>query len=516
MVFGLALVLAMLGMLSVSGISGWRSYREIVRDLDISLNRAPRKTELARAISRLNEPLLWRAPETAAVESRLHEEFRADQFQEFQRRLRSVRERLKEFRYRLEALPPSPRTLARRPVAEAVLAPIEQRLAKLETLQEGQALLDASRRPAAVETMLRDVAHLQVAVGDLPNYQAGLRRTLAHAEGVSRSRFWLIGGTTVCVLLLFCGLVRSSYVWIFAPLTRLHQGASRVAQGDFDYRVQLGTHDEIGELAEAFNQMTARFQEVAEDLDRKVQERSRQLVRSERLAGIGFLAAGVAHEINNPLQAIMTAAESLDGRCSELEDDAGEQTAVLQQYFRMIQREAVRCREITGRLLDFARGEGSERSRYDLRALISEVLGLVGHVDRFRDRHIVFDAEPPCYVEVNATEIKQVVLNLVANALEAMKSGGTLTIRLVEQTDQVVVSFVDDGCGMSPEVLENLFDPFFTRKQDGRGTGLGMSISHRIISDHDGVIEAASDGPGRGSTFRIQLPRRAAGSGAAA
>ena len=111
-------------------------------------------------------------------------------------------------------------------------------------------------------------------------------------------------------------------------------------------------------------------------------------------------------------------------------------------------------------------------------------------------------------VEVNGPEIKQVVLNLAANALEAMDSGGTLKIEITEQVDEVILTFDDDGCGMTPEVIEHLFDPFFTRRRGGKGTGLGMSISHRIISDHGGTIEATSDGPHCGSRFRIHLPRR--------
>jgi signal transduction histidine kinase len=135
---------------------------------------------------------------------------------------------------------------------------------------------------------------------------------------------------------------------------------------------------------------------------------------------------------------------------------------------------------------------------------------MVGHMSRFRGYDIVFDDSRSVYLEVSGSEIKQVVLNMVANALEAMEGTGRLEIALIERADEVLMTFKDNGCGMTPHVLENLFEPFFTEKKSGRGTGLGLSISHRIVTDHGGRIEARSDGPGCGSTFAIHLPRRVA------
>jgi signal transduction histidine kinase len=252
-------------------------------------------------------------------------------------------------------------------------------------------------------------------------------------------------------------------------------------------------------------------------LDRQVRERVRQLVRSERLAGIGFLAAGVAHEINNPLSAITIAADSMEDRLDEALSQADQDQADLfRQYFQMIQREASRCQQITNKLLDFARGEEAQRSRYDVTALVSEVLAMVQHMSKFRDRNIEFDDSRPCYAEVNGPEIKQVVLNLVSNALESMELDGTLQIEIIEQTDYVVLRMQDDGCGMTEEVIEHLFEPFFTNRRDGTGTGLGLSISHRIIADHGGSIDAHSDGPGQGTIFHVCLPREASNPNVAA
>ncbi|OYW19676.1 MAG: hypothetical protein B7Z55_08435 [Planctomycetales bacterium 12-60-4] len=188
---------------------------------------------------------------------------------------------------------------------------------------------------------------------------------------------------------------------------------------------------------------------------------------------------------------------------------------VLTQYLGMIQREAFRCQQITQRLLNFSRGQDGTRTVQDLAVIVGEVLDMVGHMSRFRGYEIIFDRNHAVHLLVNGPEIKQVVLNLVANALESMSDTGRLEITITEQADEVLLSLKDNGCGMTPHVLENLFEPFFTSKASGRGTGLGLSITHRIVNDHGGRIEALSDGPGLGSTFRIHLPRQAAQKAAA-
>ena len=266
----------------------------------------------------------------------------------------------------------------------------------------------------------------------------------------------------------------------------------------------------MAELADMFNKMTARFQTDKTKLAQEVEDRSRQLIRNERLAGIGFLASGIAHEINNPLQAIANAAESLNSRLGDGSLGSSlpaDEQQLLTTYLQMIERESTRCQQITARLLDFARGTNGPKSRHDMTKIVTEVLDMVSHMSKFGNRTIVFDQTRPHYAEVNAAEMKQVVLNLVANGLEAMSSTGTMTIQIHELVDEVVISVQDDGCGMTPNVLENLYEPFFTEKQNGKGTGLGLSITNRIIGDHGGHIEATSDGPGCGSTFRVYLPR---------
>ena len=169
--------------------------------------------------------------------------------------------------------------------------------------------------------------------------------------------------TSLAAALVFALFVRLFYRWIFRPLRMLIRLAATWPAGNFAIRIQLDTDDEMAELAEAMNDMTARFQAIRDDLDRQVQERTKQVVRNEQLASVGFLAAGVAHEINNPLASIAMCAESLEGRIARAAEVGrgrdrsipdGEH-AVIGHYLRMIQSEAFRCKEITEKLLDFSR-----------------------------------------------------------------------------------------------------------------------------------------------------------------
>jgi signal transduction histidine kinase len=301
-------------------------------------------------------------------------------------------------------------------------------------------------------------------------------------------------------------LVRLFYKWVFRPLRVLIKGSRKVAGGDFRYRIRLDTRDEMSELAEALNDMTERFQTIRDDLDRQVQLRTRQAIRSEKLASVGFLAAGVAHEINNPLASIAMCAESLEGRTQSLIDESHPDYEVVRSYLRMIQEESFRCKEITGKLLDFSRMGEVTRANTELRELVQGVIDMVAHLGKYQSKQIQFAAGPPVVAAVNAQEIKQVVLNLLTNALESTDAAGRVDLELVQHDGQAELVVTDNGCGMTEEVLEHLFEPFFTRRKHGQGTGLGLSITYRIIEEHGGQIEAASEGPGKGSRFCVRLP----------
>jgi signal transduction histidine kinase len=229
----------------------------------------------------------------------------------------------------------------------------------------------------------------------------------------------------------------------------------------------------------------------------------------------------VAHEINNPLHAIALCSEALESRLGELVARQAATSSrnmadceVIYKHLKTIQDEAFRCKAITERLLEFSRGGERKREPTALDELIRAVLDAAEHLPNCRGKRLIFEPAGSVVACVNALEIKSVVLNLVVNALDSMDEGGSLTVQLRQWNGQAEIVFSDTGCGMEPEVLENIFEPFYTRSRGGKGTGLGLTISHRTITQHRGEIEAASAGRGKGSTFTVRLPLQPADEGA--
>jgi two-component system, NtrC family, sensor kinase len=320
----------------------------------------------------------------------------------------------------------------------------------------------------------------------------------------SRVIVWI---SAVMVFGMLCVLMFLFQRWVLFPLRVLQRGVRHVARGSFGYKINLQSGDEMQDLAEAFNDMTAKISLTYAELERQVQERSGQLVRSERLAGVGFLAAGVAHEINNPLASIAFCAEALDHRLERLVNSSEDPDhRVVSNYLKMIQEEAFRCKNITEKLLDFSRCNDIKRERIELVGLIQGVVDMIRHIGKYTGKSIVFRPREAVMAFVDHQEIKQVVLNLIVNALESMDENGMLRIVARYHQGMAEMVFTDNGCGMSAEVLENIFEPFFTKRRDGKGTGLGLSITHRIINQHNGEIMAFSRGENLGSTFTVRLP----------
>ena len=543
LVIGLALVFAMLLLLSVAGLSAIWAYWGLIDDLRSSHNSDPQQTDLLNAIAGLAEPMvgsiprrqgdglppehmlptfeesefgkeLWKEqpdhrvphldPDRVAMDpnvTRLGLMFHKELWDE---RISKAHNELAEFRRRCSNQLKF--GTQQRILSDRSLDQIWHRLTELENRPKMARTFDEH----LIGTMLLDVAQLETLVRQIPFKKNSIESALRASENEIQWRLWLIGSPTAIVLALFFSLTYFGYHWILIPIRRLHEAAARVANGDFTYRLNLRGKDEMVELADMFDKMTERFQSDKAKLAREVEERSRQILRNERLAGIGFFASGISHEINNPLQAIGAAAESLTSRLGD--GSLGQELPVedrelLGTYLGMIEREATRCQQITSRVLDFARGTNGPKSRQDLTKIVAEVLDMISHMSKFDNCTIVFDRTKPHPIDVSAAEMKQVILNLVANGLEAMDGAGTLTLQMTDLVDEVVLTITDEGCGMTAAVIENLYEPFFTDKQNGKGTGLGLSITHRIVGDHGGRIEASSEGPGCGSTFRVHLPR---------
>jgi signal transduction histidine kinase len=350
----------------------------------------------------------------------------------------------------------------------------------------------------------------------------------------SRYRTWIIMAWSSASLaaILLVGLITYARIAVIRPFKELLAGSRRVASGDFSHRIHVDSKDELAELADAINLGAASFLNIQRDLNEQVRERSQEVIRNEQLASVGFLAAGVAHEINNPLASIAWSAEALESRLhrilhpiessdavteqpSGLEAAQGVDLNTLRTYLRRIQDEAFRCKGITERLLDFSRlGTDQRKQSIDMNEVVQDVVDMVRHLGQFRSQKIEFQPRPmPMIAWASPQEMKQVILNLLTNALESLDPGrndGFVRVTVEALSDSVRLIIDDNGCGMSEEVLQHLFEPFFTRRRDGRGTGLGLPISSRIIADHGGRITPKSQGANQGSRIEVVLPSQPA------
>jgi two-component system NtrC family sensor kinase len=245
---------------------------------------------------------------------------------------------------------------------------------------------------------------------------------------------------------------------------------------------------------------------VAEDVTEWHQTQER-LGQAEKLAALGQLAAGVMHEINNPLATILACEEALTHRADDL---APRERAGFAEYLRIIDTEVQRCRRIVDGLLDLSRPKTGEKRRVDVNALIEQTLFLLKHHARFKRLTVKRELGtglPP--VHVDPERIIQSFMALMLNALDAMNSRGMLTVRSgrnPERRDELLVEFIDTGSGIRKDELPKIFEPFYSTKPQGRGTGLGLSICYGIITDHRGRLEVESQ-LGVGSNFKVYLPK---------
>ncbi|NLF67625.1 MAG: HAMP domain-containing histidine kinase [Candidatus Anammoximicrobium sp.] len=516
-----AMLVVGVALLAFSSFRGVYAYRWLARN--ISYQRA---TEL-----RLAMDLSYRVGELRSIVSqvRRHSDFaavglnRQDLREAFRVELLKLDETLRGYDETLHVYDPDPDQVepAAQPLFERqTVAKIRQRLDQIAKLNQDDAWVFNELQVDDLDAALADLHSLTLS---LPQHlQQRLRELAGEVRGEYRTWIvltWISSLSAVIVLFVLANFFRRS---VFQPLGIVVQGSRRIARdGDFEHRIQLRTHDEIAELAGGMNAMTERFLKIRDDLDRQIQERdeqvrqrTKQVVRSEQLAAVGFLAAGVAHEINNPLAAIAWAAESLEMRLHDLiqqdeqqpDDERDEDIDVLRKYLRKIQDEAFRCKGITERLLDYSRMGDVQKHPTDLSELVQGVIDMVRHLGKYREKNIEFDGTTPVVASVNAQEIKQVVLNLITNALDSLDPGGTVSVRLRNAGGGAELVVRDNGCGMTEEVLQHIFEPFFTRRRGGQGIGLGLSITYRIVQDHGGEILPHSDGPGRGSEFKVTLP----------
>ena len=305
------------------------------------------------------------------------------------------------------------------------------------------------------------------------------------------------------------------------PVKNLVLATKKIADGQFDYEIPVHEHDEIGELAASFKRMTERLKKADEEikelirtLEEKVEERTKelkvaqlQIIQSEKLASIGKLSATIAHEINNPLNGILTYTKLIEkrlGRDSLSQDEIQK----IKSYLATMIRETERCSTIVRNLLDFARQrEPALKFDVNVNTLIDDSLNFISNQISLQEIEVIrqYSELPP--ITADPQQLRQVFLNILVNACEAMPKGGKIIVRTsyLKDEEKVHVEIEDTGMGIDKEVLDKIFDPFFTTKE--KGTGLGLSVVYGIVNAHKGDLKIESK-KGEGTKVIIKLPLR--------
>ncbi len=335
----------------------------------------------------------------------------------------------------------------------------------------------------------------------------------------------------VLVIALVAALV-CGFFWIRGlngPLREVVEGMRRIREGNFKHRLRVNTRDEIGELAETFNVMGKMLEHDKQEIEgwnRELQERvdtktraleaaQSQLIQSAKLASVGQLGAGVAHELNNPLAGIVGHAALLQRRLKKVEIAEADREKLL-EYVGHVQGESGRCREIIHGLLAYSQASEGGVDDLALNDSLGDLLVLVGNNARSQGVELVteLEADLPTIV-TSEQQVQQLLLHVLTNALQAMPDSGTLTVRTRSTADAIEIDVQDTGRGIAEEHLDKIFDPFFTTKDVWQSTGLGLSVCHSIVESHGGNIAVSSE-LGKGSTFTITLPLKSRKAGGAA
>lgn len=401
-----------------------------------------------------------------------------------------------------------------------------------EIFSEIKSLISDYKKDVSILITTDDISQIRSLEDDITQRGSiitGRLEEIRHAadrmrDEIKNKRNMLIKRSRMVILIsIIFAIVSSTAVFITVirgitlPLNSLIKGIQTIASGNFSHRVRMDTKDEIGFMAEAFNNMAERLSIIMEEkdallrtlrgfneeLEEKVKEATDKLrlaqenmVRTETLAAIGTLAAGVSHEISTPLNTIigftqLTIAETDDN--SPIKGD-----------LKVIEQEAMRCKKIVQGLLDFARPQRHEEGLIDINNIINETLLLIEYQPSMKMVLIKRDLNREInLIEADPLQLKQVLLNIILNAVQAMPEGGEINVMTRNKDKGVEILISDTGTGILEEERQKIFQPFYTTKKDG--TGLGLSISYGIIKEHGGEIFVESE-PNKGTIFRIFLP----------
>ncbi|HEY5974936.1 MAG TPA: Cache 3/Cache 2 fusion domain-containing protein, partial [Geobacteraceae bacterium] len=292
---------------------------------------------------------------------------------------------------------------------------------------------------------------------------------------------FLVGGVAVAMVFLAANVLTD-------PINRMIDAIREVKRGRFDVQMAVESNDELGELASTFNRMT--------EIIKRNKEMEASLAQQGKMALLGVLSSGVAHEINNPLGVILGYAAYLEGKLTE--DDPN------YRYIHEIKRESKRCKKIVQDLLNYARTPKPTLEETDLNDLLTQIVDFAANHTDLHNVTLIRELAPDIpLIRVDGDQLRQVAINLLLNAGAAMPDGGLLTVRTTLDDSMVAISFSDTGGGIPPEYQERIFEPFFTTK--AKGTGLGLAITRQIVEMHHGTIRIDSK-PGQGTVVTVRLP----------
>lgn len=361
----------------------------------------------------------------------------------------------------------------------------------------GRQFVDSARRLVSIATITPAPGQAQ------PRWKLALFEPASVLEtGVHDFRtafLGVLGAAFLIAALLGVWLARQFTL----PVQRVYEASERIGRGEFNVQLTNTTGDEIGALAEQIGIMAGQLRAAHEDFERRLSDKTEQLVHAERLSTIGRTAAAVAHEINNPSGIISLYAQMLTERLPPNDPNL--------EKLRVIENKAREISRIVNELLDYSRKPAPVKEWVDSRTLLSAAMSDAEavHGDERSSGQISREIAVDIGAErlyVDPHQMRRVLRNLIANALHAMPAGGKLTLRCRRtDTDGVTVDVTDTGAGMDSEQLRHLFDPFYTTKRFGAGTGLGLTISQEITERHGGKISVCSE-PGKGTTVTINLP----------
>ena len=304
------------------------------------------------------------------------------------------------------------------------------------------------------------------------------------------------------ILLMLCFTALSAFLLTFFYMKRMMRPIDSVVltckklmQGEHSARCMIRPSGEMGLLCSTIDQMANSFEKYEENLQKETQL---QIGQSEKLAAIGRLAAGIAHEINNPLTSVLNFAHLVKQKKTNDEEDIRDLNVIIE--------ETNRVRKIVRELLDFARQSPSKKESLNINQILQQLIALITKQKEFRNIRFIenYDDKLRSF-QADKNQIQQIFLNLLMNSVEAIPQEGTITVTTISTNKNINIRITDTGCGIKEEVLTKIFDPFYTTKPVGKGTGLGLSVSYGIIQQYNGDIKCESK-VGEGTTFLVNFP----------